>query len=204
MKTTSRSADFPIEPLILHRWSSRRLSGQGLTHADLAPLYEAARWAPSSGNQQPWRFVTVLPSDSGWAQWIDILNPGNRDWASRAGALVVLVSRRLVPNKREPGLVVNASHSFDAGAAWVCLALQASARGLVAHAMGGFDRERATAELRLDERYQVEVVIAVGHPAEAVSPTADGGVPETPNSRRPQADWVFAGQFQPDEDPPAV
>lgn len=198
MKAGSRKPEFEIEPLILSRWSSRCLSGEAMTRDELAPLFEAARWAPSSGNLQPWRFVYVLPGSARWAELVDILAEGNRWWASKAGALLLLVSRRLLPNRHTGEMQLQVSHSFDAGAAWVCLAQQASASGLVAHAMGGFDRARATAFLGLDERYQVEVVIAVGKPGDPANLTDEQRERDVPNGRRPQAEWVFKDSFVPD------
>lgn len=198
MKATGRQSAYPVEPLILHRWSSRAFSGEPLSREALAPLLEAARWAPSSGNLQPWRFVVIGRSSPRWAAWLDLLSPGNRGWASHAGALLVLVSRRLIPDKQTGAPRVSVSHSFDAGAAWVCLAQQAAANGLVAHAMGGFDRDGARLALALDDRYQVEVMIAVGHPAAPETLTDEQRAREVPNGRRPQSEWVFEEQFVPD------
>jgi hypothetical protein len=120
-----RQADHPIDPLFLRRWSPRAMAGTPLRPDDLHPLFEAARWAPSSGNGQPWRFVYALRGTPEFAGFLDLLVPGNRIWCERAGALVVILSRTV----RDNGKAVR-THSFDAGAAWMSLALQGTLQGL--------------------------------------------------------------------------
>jgi nitroreductase len=105
-------------------------------------VFEAARWAPSANNAQPWRFVYARRGTPAFERFLAALAPGNRVWAARAAALVAIVSVEVVSvsGKAEP--VPSASHSFDAGAAWAQLALQAHLWGWSTHAMGGFDREK--------------------------------------------------------------
>jgi nitroreductase len=135
------------------------MSGAPLPRAALLPLLEAARWAPSGGNGQPWRFVYALRGTPAFEAFLAALVPGNREWAHAAGALVVLAARTV----RDDGKPAP-SASFDAGAAWMALALQGTRAGLVVHAMGGFEREAARAAAALPAGVEPQVVIAVGHP----------------------------------------
>src|SRR4030095_8224175 len=134
-----------IDPMFLRRWSARAMSGEPVSVEDLDRLLEAARWAPSSFNNQPWRFIWARAGTQYFPQFVDLLLPGNQPWCAKAGALIVTASQ-----------VTGRTHSFDAVAAWMSLALQASKLDLVAHAMEGFDYERAHILTRLPANHQVE------------------------------------------------
>ena len=136
----TRKPNYEIAPLILNRWSPRSMTGEPLTDEELFPLFEAVRWAPSSYNEQPWRFIVARRQNADeFATFLDLLVPGNRVWTQRAGALVVVASRtRFEHNDR-----TSVTHAFDTGAAWENLAIEASRRQLVAHGMQGFDYARA-------------------------------------------------------------
>ena len=182
-----RTADHPIDPLFLDRWSPRAFIPEPLAEADLAILFEAARWAPSSGNAQPWRFLYATRDTPDWPLFLDLLNPGNRTWAADASVLLVAASKRTIPPKGDKPARANRSHSFDTGAACACLALQASRLGLHAHAMGGFDETRALRDLAVPDDYRLEAMIAVGRRR------ADDSA--VPSGRSPQASFVRAGRF---------
>jgi nitroreductase len=138
-----RRADFDISPALLNRWSPRALTGEPLGDEELFSLFEAARWAPSSYNGQPWRFIFARRQQAGeFAQFLNLLVPGNQAWAKNAAALAVVLSRTRFEYNEKPAL----THAFDTGAAWENLAIEAVSRGLVAHGMQGFDYERAKAE----------------------------------------------------------
>ena len=159
----TRAARHPILPLILDRWSPRAYdSSAHVSRNELAALFEAARWAPSSFNVQPWRFVFALRADAGWQAMLDLLIPFNRSWAEAAGALVCICSEVDVPTKTPGERQPSYSHSFDAGAAWAMLALQASSVGLGTHAMTGFNVDRAKSVLQLPRNVRPEAIIAVG------------------------------------------
>ena len=140
-----RSSTYPILNVILERQSRRAFASTDVSAHELETVLEAARWAPSSFNAQPWRFVVARRSTNAWAQFLMWLSPSNREWAERAAALVLLA----VPHARTR----RAPHAFDGGAAWAHLALQAAASGLVAHAIAGFDFERAETELAMPHPY---------------------------------------------------
>src|SRR5262245_24060983 len=134
-----RSSAYPILPVFLDRRSSRAFADEPIDDREVATLLEAARWAPSSFNEQPWRFVVARRDTASWPRFHAWLTESNRQWASKAGALILVVTR----NTRS----LRAPHSFDTGAAWAHLALQAAASGLIAHAVAGFDHGRAEQEL---------------------------------------------------------
>ena len=191
-----RTADHPIDPVFLERWSPRAFTGEVLTQADLLTMLEAARWAPSSYNSQPWRFAYARRDTPHWQTFLDLLVPFNRGWAASASALVFFISNSLM---RPPGAdkdVPSPSHSFDAGAASGYFALQASKMGWHVHGMVGFDKERAFAELNVPAGYRVEAAYAVGRlGAPAVLPEPLRGR-ERPSLRTPLAELAFEGSFE--------
>jgi nitroreductase len=175
-----RTPAHPVDPLFPRRWSPRALSGAPLAREALLTLLEAARWAPSGGNGQPWRFVWAMRDTAAFPRFLEALVPGNQAWAHRAGALLVLAAK-VVRDDGKPA----PSASFDAGAAWMALALQATISGLVAHAMGGFDREKIRAAAALPPGVEPQVMIAVGHPGRVdVLPEKDRAR-EQPSDRLP-------------------
>jgi nitroreductase len=181
----------PIDALFLDRWSSRAMSGETLSDAELMPLFEAARWAPSSGNFQPWRFLYARRDTDFWPAFFELLNPGNRSWAQRAGALVLVISRTHFDGDGRPCV----THSFDAGAAWQNLALQAWLGNLVAHGIGGFDAERARRVLRVPAAYAVEAMIVLGKRGDPALLDESQRKREVPSDRRPLAQSVCEGPF---------
>lgn len=190
----SRTPDHPVEAVFLDRWSPRSFSGEAIPDAVLASAFEAARWAPSAYNAQPWRFLVARPDTPDWAQFVSLLAPFNARWASRASALIVIVSARTADRR---GVVVeNVSHSFDAGAAWANFAHQALLLGWHTHGIGGFDRDAARTLLAIPEDFTVEAMVAVGRQAGLDSLHADFHPQEQPNGRRPIEDFVFAGRFE--------
>ena len=148
--------------MILGRRSLREMTGQTIKNEDLMPLFEAARWAPSHFNTQTWRFVYAKRDSKLWEQYLNVLSPGNRKWAQNAGVLMVVLSKKSSNYKGKKEFIP--SHSFDTGSAWMAMALEGTARGLVVHAMGGFEKEKAAAMIGLkSDDYQIEIMIAVGY-----------------------------------------
>lgn len=194
-KANSRTADHPIEPIFLERWSSRAFNGKPVPLADLFTMFEAARWAPSSFNSQPWRFLYALHGSPDFAKFLGLLIEFNQSWAKDAGALVISISKKgfVPPGKSEP--ILSHSHSLDAGAAWGYFALQAQKLGYFTHGMAGFDIERAAKELNVPDDYRVEIAIAVGAPGDKSLLPEALQAREAPSNRNPQSDFVFAGSF---------
>lgn len=154
----SRAPDYAIEDFFVERRSLYAMSGESITDEELLQLFEAARWAPSSYNEQPWRFIYAKRETPEWNTLFELLVDFNKKWTSRASALVLVISR----NNSEHNGKSNPTHSFDTGAAWENIALQAYLNGLVAHGMGGFDYARARKDLNIPDDYTVEMMFAVG------------------------------------------
>ncbi|MGP0060521.1 MAG: nitroreductase family protein [Beijerinckiaceae bacterium] len=191
-----RVADHPINQLYLDRWSPRAFTGESVPDAALHTLFEAARWAPSSYNSQPWRFLYAKRNTPRWDKFFGLLNEFNRSWAKDAGVLVVVASKILMEAPPGSGkFIPSHSHSFDAGAAWAYLALEAQRLGWAAHAMVGFDIPRAAAELNVPDDHRVEAAIAIGRRGDRSRLPEALAAREIPNSRNPQKDFVFEGGF---------
>jgi nitroreductase len=167
------------------------MSGEPISKAELMPLIEAARWAPSSYNSQPWRFIYAISGSPQWTHFTSLLDEFNRGWAPKAGALLVLASKK----EFEWGGPAR-THSFDAGAAWQNFALQGSVSGLVVHGMEGFDYVRARELLNVPGDYEIEMMIAVGKPGEARQLTAELLAMEKPSDRRATSEIAIEGGFQ--------
>lgn len=166
------------------------MSGAPVPRAAVLSLLEAARWAPSSGNGQPWRFVWALRGTPAFDAFLATLVPGNREWAHRAGALV-LVAARTVRDDGKPA----PSAAFDAGAAWMALALQGTISSLVVHAMGGFDREAARTAAALPAGLEPQVVVAIGVPGRAEDLPEKLRAREQPSDRLRVAEIAFEGSY---------
>lgn len=190
-----RSADHPVDPVFLERWSPRAFKPGPIAQSVLMSLFEAARWAPSSHNGQPWRFVYAHRDTPSWEPLLGLLNEANRSWARHGSVLAFVVSKTMArrPDAHEDTPAYN--HAFDTGAAWMSLALQAVRVGLHTHCMAGLDRQRAVMELSIPEGYRVEAAIVIGrlgHTDDLPQPFRDR---ETPSDRRPVESFAFEGSF---------
>lgn len=187
-----RKADHPIDDLFLDRWSPRAMSGETISDAELMTLFEAARWAPSSYNNQPWRFLYAHRDGKEWPLFFELLVPANRAWACQAAVLVVMVSKSTFDHNGKPSI----THSFDCGAAWGSLALQGTLNGYVVHGMQGFDYERARTVLAIPDGYRVEAMAAIGRPGLKASLPEELRARESPNDRKKLAETVCEGVFE--------
>lgn len=187
----TRTSLYPIEELILLRWSPRAMSGEPIGREDLFTLFEAARWAPSAMNGQPWRFIYALRETPAWETLFDLLVEGNRVWCVRAAALVCILSRNEYEHNGKP----HRTHSYDCGAAWENLALQGTAQGLVVHGMAGFDYDKARDVLHVPHYFTVEAMAAVGRPGAIADLPPTLQEREQPSQRRPLQELVFEGVF---------
>ena len=185
-----RVADHDIDPQFLRRWSGRAMSGEPVERETLLRLFEAARWAPSSGNGQPWRFVYAIAGTPRFGEFHGLLAPGNQPWCARAGALIVVATRTV----RDNGAPARTA-PFDAGAAWMAFALQGSMLGLVTHRMEGFDYDRAHALVGLPADHAVQCMIAVGHPGKIEDLPEKYREREQPSGRHPVGAFVFEDRF---------
>lgn len=186
-----RKADYPIANILLDRWSPRAMTGEPIAQQELMVLFEAARWAPSSYNYQPWRFLYARRDSKHWQTFFDLMVEFNQTWAKNAAALVVFISRTLFDFNGDPA----PTHSFDTGAAWENLALQGSMNGLVVHGMQGFDYERARTVLNIPDGFQVEAMCAIGKPADPSTLPEGLRAKEAPSDRRKLDETICEGPF---------
>lgn len=190
---TQRTADHPISPLFLNRWSPRAFDEASMPEEDLLTLLEAARFAPSAYNYQPWRFFYALRDDAHFEEWLQLLVPVNRDWARSSSALVFVASDTEL--SYQGTISPSPSHSFDAGAAWAQFALQATELGYSTHGIGGLNHEAAHHELALPDNFEVQIAIAVGRQADSSTLPEELRTREVPSSRRPLRETAFRGRF---------
>lgn len=194
--TTLRTIEHGSDPLFAARWSPRSFTAEAIDDPTLMRCFEAARWAPSAFNSQPWRFLYAKRGDAAWDRFLGCLAVTNQSWACRAAALVLLVSKTSLTPPGQTVEIPSPSHSFDAGAAWANLANQAALSGWWAHAMGGFERDKARVELGVPEGYSLEVMIAIGRQGDTATLPAPYQALERPSPRKPLADLVMRGAFQ--------
>lgn len=187
---TNRTANPRVLPIIVNRWSPRAFDGSAMPQEDLDAILEAATWAPSAYNHQPWRFVYAHRADeAGFARLLGGLIPFNQSWAKDAAVLLYVLS------EQQMGDNANHSHSFDAGAAWANLALQATAMGYHAHGMTGLDFAAAKDALGVPEGYRIEAAVALGRQGPAAQLPEGLREREVPSARKPLAEVAFAGTF---------
>ena len=177
-------------PVIAARWSPRAFDPDRPVREDeMLSLLEAARWSASSNNLQPWRLAWAPRGEAAFAAILDCLNPGNRVWAGRAGALVVGCA---VPDRPDGAPNRHAAH--DLGQALAQLALQAAGMGLGVHQMGGFDAERMRAALRVPDGVDPYTAVAVGWPGDpALLDEAARAREAAPRERLPLAEVAPRG-----------
>lgn len=189
----SRTPDHPIDPIFVSRWSPRAFEPVPMPEAELLRALEAARWAPSAYNVQPWRFLYALRGDPHWEAWLALLVPFNRSWAANASALVFILSDSVLAYEGEES--PSRSHSFDAGAAWAQLALQSAKSGYHAHGIGGLDYERARTVLAVPPNFHIEMAAAIGRRACPDTLPEPMREREHPSPRRPTRESAFRGAF---------
>jgi nitroreductase len=196
LEYNGRQADHSVSLLFLSRWSPRAFTGEAISVETLMTIFEAARWAPSAYNSQPWRFVYARRDTPAFAALLGALIPYNQAWANKASALVVVLSKASFtpPGKTEP--TISGSASFDAGAAWASLAFQAYKLGWFAHGMTGFDAEEARRVVKAPEDYRIEAFVAIGKRGDPSSLPERLQSNEKPNARRPLSETVFEAELR--------
>jgi nitroreductase len=182
-----------LAPLIRQRWSPRAFTGQAVAPEVLERLLEAARWAPSCYNEQPWRFVLAHASDTvGFAGILGTLVSFNQAWAKSAAVLGIAVAKLDFGNGKPNGWA-----KYDTGQAMAQLALQAEFEGLKVHQMGGFDPAACVKVLGIPEGYEAAAAFAIGYEGDPAALDAQLQGQETaPSERKPLAELVFHGKFQ--------
>ena len=193
MTLAQRNADQSIESIFINRWSPRAFNTITVSEQGLMTMFEAARWAPSAFNVQPWRFLYATRDAQDWSKYTSFLDEFNRKWATKAAALIVVLSDQFTEVNGE--LIKSSTHSFDTGAACLQLALQATSLGYQAHAMAGIQFEKIRDTLAIDERYKIEIMIAIGKQGDAATLPADLQANEQPSLRKAINEISFAGNF---------
>jgi nitroreductase len=186
-----RKPEFPIEPLIYRRWSPRAMTGEGISERELLSLFEAARWAPSTYNEQEWRFLYARRESPYWQLFFDLLMEANQGWCRQAALLCVVIAKKTFTKTGKP----NPVHIYDAGSAWENLALQATAMGLVSHGMAGFDFDKARRNLRVPDDFAVAAMFAIGRPGDPKQLPAELREREQITQRRPVRESICEGPF---------
>jgi nitroreductase len=162
----SNQVEYPIADIIEKRKSCRAYAAQPIEPEKIKSLFEAARWAPSSMNEQPWAYIYATKDQPDlWNKLVDLLNESNRIWALNAPLLILSLSRKAHLRNGAN----NALARYDTGSANALLSLQATQLGLNVHQMGGYDRQKAIDSLNIPEAYEPLVVMAIGYPGDPES-----------------------------------
>jgi len=188
-----RKADHEVPAFYLNRWSPRAFRPDPVPEEDLLACFEAARWAPSAYNEQPWRFVYAR-TDEDRAKFASCLIEFNRAWAPMAPVLIALCAKEFFSHED----AANAHHAFDAGAAWASFALEATRRGYHCHAMAGFDADKARSVLGVPEGFRVVCFFVMGKKGPADLLPEGMQKTEAPSGRRPVAESAAEGAFPPE------
>lgn len=185
-----RQFNYDILPLIQTRWSSRALSDEKIDRTVLSAIIEAARYAPSCFNEQPWHFI-VADSGEILNQFRAALSPGNQVWAGKAPVLIAACAKKIFSANGKD----NFWHQFDTGTAWGYMSLEAERTGLISHGMAGFDRTATAQAAKLPPEYEVIAMIAVGRPGSKDSLPPDYQEREKPGTRKELKEICSFGVF---------
>lgn len=182
-----------VHDLIRHRWSPRAIASTPVEHEKLVSVLEAARWAASSNNAQPWRFIVATSDDAeGFAAALSGFNPRNQRWAKGAPVLIIALARKTFEANGNP----NTHAAYDTGAAIAQLSLQATELGLVVHQAAGLDRDRIREVFAVPEEFDILTASALGYPGDPDSlPEELPGREKEPRVRKPLAEIFFSGKF---------
>lgn len=186
-------SESPVHPLIRDRWSPRSFADKVIPDDVLRSLFEAARWAPSSSNEQPWAYIVATREDQGnFDKILGTLVESNAAWARHAPALAIAVVELTFARNHAP----NRTAHYDAGAASALFSMEATARGLAVHQMAGFDPEKARQAFGIPEEWEAIAAIAVGYPGDPDSlPPKLKDRELAPRTRKPIREFVMTGSW---------
>ncbi len=186
-------SDFPVHELIRERWSPRAFADKPVPQDVLRSIFEAARWAPSSNNEQPWAYIVATNDDKeNFEKMLSVLVEFNAGWAKSAPVLALAVARLTFAKNNTP----NRNAQYDTGAASALLSMEATAHGLAVHQMAGFDPEKARQVFGIPPGWEPIAALAIGYqgdPASLPPPLKDREI--APRTRKPIAEFVMAGQW---------
>ena len=185
--------EFPVNQLIRDRWSPRAFSEKEIAPADLRSLFEAARWAPSSSNEQPWAFIVATRHDhENFKKTLQPLVEFNVNWAKRAYVLGFAISELAFAKNNAP----NRNAQYDTGAAMSQLSTEATSRGIMVHQMAGFDPDTAREVFEIPAGWEAIAAFAIGYPGDPTSlpqPYRDREI--APRLRKPIREFVMSGKW---------
>jgi len=185
--------EFPVNDLIKNRWSPRAFSDKPVPPDVLRSLFEAARWAPSSNNEQPWAYIVATKDNQeNFEKSLGALVQFNANWAKKAPVLAIAVAELAFAKNNAP----NRNAQYDVGAASLQLSIEATARGLVVHQMAGFDPETAKEAYNIPQGWEPIAAMAIGYPGDASSlPEPYQSREKAPRTRKPIREFVMSGQW---------
>ncbi len=175
-----------ILPLIKERWSPRAFAEEKIAKDDLYAILEAASYAPSCFNEQPWRFV-LADEEKLLTKMRSILYSGNLQWAQKAPVLLLIAAKKTFSLNNEE----NFWHMFDSGTAWSFLSLEAQKRGIMTHAMGGFSMKKARRLFKIPEDYEIITVVAIGRYGDINQLSDELKQREHPDTRKDVSELLF-------------
>jgi nitroreductase len=186
-------SDFPVHELIRERWSPRAFADKPVPQHVLRSIFEAARWAPSSNNEQPWAYIVATKDDKeNFDKMLSVLVEFNAQWARSASVLALAVAKLTFGKNNSP----NRNAQYDTGAASALLSMEATAQGLAVHQMAGFDPEKGRHVFAIPPGWEPIAALAIGYPGDPASlpsPLKDREL--APRTRKPIAEFVMAGQW---------
>jgi nitroreductase len=188
----NREVEYDVNEIFPSRWSPRSMSGEEITNEELMGLFEAARWAPSSYNNQPWRFIYAKRNSEHWDKLFNLLIEFNQSWCKNAAALILVLSKKDFEHNGK----LSRTHSFDTGSASQNLALQGSISGLVVHGMEGFDYDKAKEVLQIPDNHEIHAMVAVGKLGGKEKLPVDLQEKEIPSDRKKISEFIFEGKFK--------
>lgn len=185
--------DYPVHQLIRDRWSPRAFSDKAISAETLCSLFEAARWAPSSNNEQPWAYLVATQDDKeNFARMLSVLVEFNANWAKKAPVLAIAVTELGFAKNNAP----NRNAQYDTGAATALLSVEAAARGLAVHQMAGFDPEKARQVFAIPSGWDALATLAIGYPGDPASlPKSLQDREVAPRTRKPLSEFVMTGHW---------
>jgi nitroreductase len=185
--------DFPVHDFIAERWSPRAFSDKPVAPDVLASLFEAARWAPSSSNEQPWTYIVAIKDDAeNFGKLVSVLVPFNVTWAQHAPVLALALAELAFAKNG----TLNRNGQYDVGAASAWLTVEATSRGLFVHQMAGYDHEKARQLFAIPAGWEPIAAMAIGYPGDPESlpqPLRDREV--APRTRKPISEFVMSGSW---------
>ena len=185
--------DHPVHEVIRERWSPRAFSEKAIPAEELRSLFEAARWAPSSSNEQPWAFVVATKDDQAtFTKLLSTLVEANQVWAMHAPVLAIAISELAFARTGQP----NRNAFYDTGAAVAHLSTEATARGLFVHQMAGFDPKKAVELFSIPNGWEPIAAFVIGYPGDPESlpqPLRDREL--VPRTRKSLVDFVMSGSW---------